>query len=193
MGNIRKPGHGFLLLSTILLGAILLSAGCAGLVPSSQSRGMGSPGASNDNQSWKEYSLTNLTGRENFSMNAFSGKTVLVPVVSVACPTCIDQLQRQLDEVSQLPGVRNGKITVVALDIDSPDGPGFIASYAPGFSGYSARSPENLTLQILDTFGPFSISTNTIPVILICPDGRDHLLPPGVKTADMLNRSISEC
>ncbi len=179
-----------------LLLAILLSAGCTGPGPSPRNPDPASPmsSAAYDNQSWMNYPLADLAGKGNFSVNAFPGKTVLVPVVSTACPTCIVQLVRQLDEIDRLSGVHDGSIVVVSLDLDPADGPGFIATYAnrSRASGYSARSPTALTLQVLDTFGPFSIGTDTIPVILVCPDGHALLLPSGLKTSEMLNAMISE-
>jgi len=196
MGTIRRKGPVLTLMPVFLLLAILLSSGCAGLVPSPRNPGPASPtlSAAYDNRSWMNYPLTDLAGKGNFSVNAFPGKTVLVPVVSTACPTCIVQLVRQLDEIDRLSGVHDGSIVVVSLDLDPADGPGFIATYAnrSRVSGYSARSPTALTLQVLDTFGPFSIGTDTIPVILVCPDGYARLLPAGLKTTAMLNATLAE-
>ena len=196
MGTILRHVPGFPLTPVVLLLALLLSAGCTGLFPAPLNPGPATPTptAAYDNRSWMDYSLTDLAGKGNFSVNAFSGKTVLVPVVSTACPTCIVQLVRQLDEIDRLSGVHDGSIVVVSLDLDPADGPGFIATYAnrSRASGYSARSPTALTLQVLETFGPFSIGTDTIPVILVCPDGHARLLPAGLKTAEMLNATLSE-
>jgi hypothetical protein len=181
----------------ILFIVLLLAAGCtsiapvhplATMTPVSEDPGFGI--------SWKETPLTDLHGRGNFSIGMFTGKTALVSVVSVSCPTCIVQLRRQLDESEQLEQQHPGRIEIVSLDLDPDPGPGFMAAYgdAENFTGYSARSPPDLTLQLLHRFGPFAIDTETIPVLLVCPDGHDLLLPTGIKTAESLNETIArEC
>jgi hypothetical protein len=90
--------------------------------------------------------------------------------------------------------VIDGRIDVVLLDLDPSGEPGFIATYAArnNYRGYSAHSPNDLTLSILTTFGPFSIDTSAVPVIMVCPQGNEILLPPGLKTAEMLNATILE-
>jgi hypothetical protein len=117
-----------------------------------------------------------------------------VPVVSDSCPPCIIQLEEQLNEIDRLHTLRNGSIAVVALDLDLTPGPGFIARYHKGFGfkGYTARSPENLTLELYHRFGPFAIDPGQIPVILVCPDGHDLLLPSGIKTAEDLTTRIGD-
>lgn len=121
---------------------------------------------------------------------------MLVTVQSVSCPPCIIQLNRQLAEIDRLPGVREGRIIVISLDLDPEGDAGFIASYHDqfNFTGYSARSPNDLSLNLFHTFGPFAVDPATVPVILVCPDGRDLLLSTGVKTAEMLNATLAkEC
>jgi hypothetical protein len=137
-----------------------------------------------------------MKGQGNFSIRGFMGKTVVVPVVSVSCPSCIALLRRQVTEAGRLEENRSGSIAVVLLDIDPADGPGFLAAYGDpaSFSGYTARSPEGMTRALFERFGPFVVDTPAVPVILVCPGGRDLLLPPGLKTAEDLDRAIArEC
>ena len=85
---------------------------------------------------------------------------------------------------------------VVALDLDPVGSAGFIEKHHNefNFTGFTARSPDELTLNLLHTFGPFAVGTDAVPVILVCPDGRDLLLPVGVKTAEALNATLAkEC
>jgi hypothetical protein len=116
-------------------------------------------------------------------------------VVSDACPACISQLSREIGEIERLSGVQDKSIAVVVLDIDPMVDPGFIEKHyrdQPGFSGYTAHSPEDLTLKLLRDLGPFAIDTEVIPVILICPDGRGVLLPPGFKSTGTLDTLRTE-
>jgi hypothetical protein len=176
---------------------IILSAGCTDSLSSPSGSVPASPvSGSPYNGSWKEYPLTDMQGKGNFSVNMFAGKPVLVSVQSVACPSCILQLIRQLEEISRVPAVQEGKIIVVSLDIDPSENAGFIASYHDrfNFTGYTAHSPTDLSVNLFHTFGPFAIDPATVPVILVCPDGRDLLLPTGVKTAENFNATlVKEC
>jgi len=93
--------------------------------------------------------------------------------------------------------VQDRSIAVVVLDIDPAGDPGFIAEYYHdnfNFSGYTAHSSEDMTLKLLKDLGPFAIDTETIPVVLICPDGHEVLLPPGFKpTGTLETLRTQEC
>jgi hypothetical protein len=143
----------------------------------------------NGDLSWIDTSLEDLQGKGNFSIGSFAGKSVIVLVVSDACPTCVIQLSREIGEIERLAGVQDRSIMFVALDIDPPGNPGFIEKYHDqfSFSGYTARSSEAMTLKLLRDLGPFAIDTEVIPVILVCPGGDRILLPPGFKPTDTLN------
>jgi hypothetical protein len=181
----------------LIIFTLVLVAGCTGTAPprtpAAQAPVSEDPGTGS---SWKEVPLTDLSGQGNFSIGMFTGKTVLVPVVSVSCPTCIAGLRKQQDEIVRLKQQYPGRIAIVSLDLDPETGPGFLAAYGDpaNFTGYSARSPPDLTLSLLHRFGPFAIDTGTLPVILVCQDGHDLLLPAGLKTAESLNKTIAgEC
>jgi hypothetical protein len=169
-----------------LLLVLILLSGCTSTVHLVT----GPPGISpNDtDRSWMDVPLTDLQGKGNFSLRSFAGKSVVLLVVSDACPACISQLSREIGEIERLARVQDGSIAFIALDIDPPGGPGFIAKYHDqfNFTGYTARSPEEMTLQLLQSLGPFAIDTEVIPVILICPDGHEVLLPPGFKPTEVL-------
>ena len=147
------------------------------------------PVSINDGQSWIDSPLEDLQGKGNFSIGSFAGKSVILLVVSDACPSCVIQLSREIGEIERLAGVQDRSITFVALDIDPPGNPGFIEKYHDqfSFSGYTARSSEAMTLKLLRDLGPFAIDTEVIPVILVCPGGDRILLPPGFKPTDTLN------
>jgi hypothetical protein len=169
--------------------ALVVIAGCSGTVP-------GSPSTTQVEEtglSWKDIVLTDLQGRGNFSIGTFAGRTAIVQVVSDSCPSCIVQLRREIGEIAGSSLENTGGVVVVALDLDPADGPGFIARYGGGnFTGYSARSPPELTLGLFHRFGPFAINPETIPVILVCPDGTGLLLPPGLKTSATVNQTIAK-
>lgn len=190
-------GHGpclFLILGLVVL-AGLISAGCAGPHQSRQDIVSPAPGSGvPDARSWKEYPLLDHSGKGNFSIHMFTGTPVLVSVQSVSCPSCIVLLRRQLDEIDRFLKLHNGKIVVVSLNLDPAGDADGITSYAGhfNFSGYAASSPTGLTLDLYQALGPFAVDTDTAPVILVCPDGHDLLLPPGLKTAETLNATLAE-
>ena len=58
--------------------------------------------------------------------------------------------QVEIGEIERLSGVQDKSIAVVVLDIDPAVDPGFIAKHyhdQPGFSGYTAHSSEDMTLN----------------------------------------------
>ncbi|MDP3563065.1 MAG: hypothetical protein Q8R70_01105 [Methanoregula sp.] len=186
----------FILLALVVL-PFLFASGCTDSPVSPSSRQSPQvttaavPGAS-----WKETVLPDLQGRGDVSISRFAGKIVMVPIVSASCPSCIVQLNRQLAEIDRLYRKNPEQIVIISLDIDPDYGPSFITAYGEpaGFAGYTARSPPDMTLQLFHRFGPFAMDTDSIPVILVCPNGHDLLLPPGVKTAESLSESIArEC
>ncbi len=143
---------------------------------------------------WVDVPLTDLEGNGSFTIRELSARQpVLVAVLSESCPSCIILLERQVDQISRLPQVENGTVTVLALDLDPPPGPGFVRAHRSSFSfaGFSARAPENLTLDLLDDLGPFAIDTPQIPVILVCPGHDGILLPRGVKTTAELSAAVA--
>jgi len=184
-----------IVLLAIILFSLIFASGCTDIPASTSPQQIQQvPSGSSGSASWKETVLSDVQGQGNFSISRFAGKTVIVPVVSISCPSCIVLLSRQLDEINQFERQNPNRIVVISLDIDTDRGPDFIATYGDpvNFTGYSARSPSDMTLQLFHQFGPFAIDTDSIPVILVCPDGHDLLLPPGVKTAEKLNESISQ-
>jgi hypothetical protein len=176
-------GAGALLLVLILL------SGCTSTVQPPLVTGPPGISPNDTDRSWMDVPLTDLQGKGNFSIRSFAGKSVVLLVVSDACPACISQLSREIGEIERLARVQDGSIVFVALDLDPPGDPGFIAKYHDqfNFTGYTARSPEEMTLQLLQSLGPFAIDTEVIPVILICPDGHEFLLPSGYKPTDKLD------
>jgi hypothetical protein len=197
MMSLLRPATVISTIVALPLLMMVLAAGCTGSSPAASGPAPGPAAAGPDiNLSWKAFPLTDLQGKGNFSVNQFTGKPVLVPVLSEDCPTCIVLQSRQLAEIGRLPGVQEGKIMVVALDLDPAGSAGFIEKHHTEFTftGFTARSPDDLTLDLLHTFGPFAVDTDAVPVILVCPDGHDLLLPAGVKTAEALNASlVKEC
>ena len=197
MKNPGYPGPAATLIYAGLFFFIILASGCSGLRPTSDGPSTtASPAVSPGNASWKDYPLTDVTGKGNFSVSSFPRVTVLVPVLSASCPACTILLNQQLNEIDLLNKNRNGSVVVVALDIDPASWPDYITSYHSqfNFSGYRARSPVELTLTLFNTYGPFAIDPTSVPVILVCPDGHDLLLPAGVKTAATLDTLLTkEC
>jgi hypothetical protein len=176
--------------------ALVLSSGCTSVVQSPPTIVTPSPAAQDGDRSWMDVPLTDLQGKGNFSIRSFAGKTVILQVVSDACPSCVNQLSREIGEIARLSGKQDKNFTVIILDIDPPVDSGFIAKYHDqiNFSGYTTRSPEDMTLHLLQSLGPFAIDTESTPVILICPGGKTVLLPPGFKTTDTLERfRVTEC
>ena len=179
-----------------LLLVLILVSGCTGTVQPPLVTGPPGISPNDTDRSWMDVPLTDLQGKGNFSPGSFAGKSVVLLVVSDACPACVSQLSREIGEIEGLARVQDGSIVFVALDLDPTGDPGFITKYHDqfNFTGYTARSSEEMTLKLFRELGPFAIDTEAIPVILICPDRHEVLLPPGFKPTDKLDtRYTQEC
>jgi hypothetical protein len=183
------------MLLILILAAFLFVPGCT-TVPASPLPQSGDSSMKSPDTAWKDTPLTDLGGRGNFTISGFAGTTVIVPLVSVSCATCLPQLNRQIDEAGNIARHGSNRTEVIVLDMDPAAGPDFLSAYGgrKTFTGWSARVPLDMVSQIFRRFGPFAVDTQAIPVILVCPDGRDLLFPPGLKTAGDLDRAIAaEC
>ena len=191
--SVRIPSL-FAATATILVLCIAMTAGCTGTGAFPQATVNPQSQGYSENQSWRDFPLTDLQGKGSFSISTFAGRPVLVSLESASCPSCILLLTRQLAEIDRVPGVREGRIVSLSLDIDAAEDPFFLKTYGSqtNFTGYSARAPPSLILKVYKTFGPFALDPSTAPVILVCPDRRDILLSPGVKTAETLGAAIHD-
>lgn len=187
MRRNRGSAEVFFSIAVFLILILILSSGCTNTFEPLPTLIQPTPASGTDvDRSWMDIPLTDLQGKGNFSIGSFTGRSVILPVVSDACPSCVRQLSWQIGEIERLDGVQDKSITVLVLDIDPPGDPGFIAKYHDNFTGYTARSSDDMTLHLLRDFGVFAVDTATNPVVLICPDGHAVLLPPGPKAADSI-------
>jgi hypothetical protein len=102
---------------------------------------------------------------------------------------------QQQKEITRLHDSGEVPFVMIGLDIDPNGDPESLRGYTErqGYYGLYARSPQEMTIRLVDRFGQGILAPSQAPLILICPDGSASLLPPGIKTADYLEKALSGC
>jgi hypothetical protein len=151
---------------------------------------MATPEAMMSAPTWFSASLTNSATGDNFMIQDFTGKVVLVETMAMWCPTCL----RQGKEVKALhdrldPG---HDLVSVSVDIDLNEKLADLKGYAAknGFDWiYTAASPD-VAREIGDLYGQQFLSPTAAPMLIIDRHGEVHLLPFGVKSAADLQKML---
>jgi thiol-disulfide isomerase/thioredoxin len=141
-----------------------------------------------DGNSWRNLSLRNVQNGNEFTISEFSGRPVLIETFAVWCPTCL----RQQKEIERMQEIDPYDTVHVAIDIDSNSNEEKIQEFVAehGFDWLYAISTEAYTMSLVDEFGVKVANAPLAPVILVCGDGRAHMLPTGVKLAEELVEDI---
>jgi hypothetical protein len=173
------PVLGLILLLMVIF---LLAAGCTG-----------SPGpeinATGDSLMTVE--LSDVRTGTVFSLSSFPDRPVLIQTFTITCPVCMQQQK----EITRLHDSGKVPFMMVGLDIDPNGDETSLRSYTErlGYYGMFARSPPEMTRLLADRFGTAVLTPSQAPLILLCPDGTATLFPPGIKTADQLEKALAGC
>jgi len=140
---------------------------------------------------WMEVILKDVRTQENFKINDFSDKPILLESFAVWCPTCTQQ-QKIIRGLHEEIGE---DFVSISLDTDPNENEGKILEHITrnGFDWYYAISPIDLTKALIVEFGPGFVVAPSAPVVLICPNGSFEKLPSGVKTSTELKTFIEGC
>jgi len=136
---------------------------------------------------WRSASFTNVVTGEQFSINDFKGKTVLLESFAVWCPTCLKQ-QKELKKLQ----AEDDEIIHISLDTDPNESAERVREHIEqnNFDWNFAVSPIEVTKDLIDEFGLRFVNAPAAPVVLICPDQTTHFLGRGVKTAAEIQSDI---
>lgn len=138
---------------------------------------------------WLQAPLTDVRSGEEFTLADFQGRVVLVEMMAVWCPKCLDQqlymsaLQQQVD---------NPDLVLVSLDIDPTESAEFLQSYVErqGFTWSFALAPPEVAREIASLYGNQFLNPPSTPMLLIDREGIVHPLEFGIKNEDALLRSL---
>jgi hypothetical protein len=172
-------GTGIIMLLIVLF---LISAGCT------ETPG---PGINASGDPLTRIELTDVETGTPFSLSSFPDNPVLIQTFTITCPVCMQQQK----EITRLHDSGTVPFVMVGLDIDPNGNAAALLSYTKrmGYYGLYAQSPPEMTRLLVDRFGTGILAPSQAPLILLCPDGSATMLPPGVKTADELERALAGC
>jgi cytochrome oxidase Cu insertion factor (SCO1/SenC/PrrC family) len=140
---------------------------------------------------WRTAVMRDVVSGEEFSVDQFGSKRILVLTFTVSCPVCTAQ-QR---EISALISSGKQDFTFVALDIDPYETADAVLSHVRrnGFSGHYAIAPVEVTGSLVRDFGMDVATPASAPAIVICPGGRARLFSGGLKNQERLQGALAGC
>jgi hypothetical protein len=135
--------------------------------------------------------LTDVVTGTTFSLSSLADHSVLIQTFTITCPVCMQQQK----EITRLHDSGTVPFIMVGLDIDPNGNTEALRSYTEqmGYYGLYARSTPEMTRLLVDRFGTAVLTPSQAPLILLCPDGTATMLPPGIKTADQLEKALHGC
>jgi thiol-disulfide isomerase/thioredoxin len=140
---------------------------------------------------WGDIELEDISTGEKFTINGFAGKPVLLESFAVWCPTCTKQ-QNKIKDYHEEVG---DSVISISLDTDASEDEERIRNHIEknGFDWYYSVSPIELTQDLIGEYGPGIVNAPSVPVILICEDGRARKLGNGVKNVNDLKQAVASC
>lgn len=135
---------------------------------------------------WFALPLTNVQTGEEFNLNDFNGKVVLVENLAMWCSNCKKQ-QIQVKSLHERLGQRDDFISI-GLDIDTNENAADLKAYIDNngfYWTYAVASPE-IAREISSLYGAQFLNPPSTPMLIIDRNGQVHLLPFGIKSADDL-------
>jgi len=141
-----------------------------------------------ESPAWFSASLTDANTGQNFTINDFKGKVVLVEMMAVWCPKCYTQ-QEQIQSLHGLVGDRDDFVSI-SLDIDPNEDAGILQQYVQqtGFTWKYAIASQDIAREIASLYGDQFLNPPSTPILVIDRKGVAHPLPFGIKSAqDLMN------
>jgi thiol-disulfide isomerase/thioredoxin len=143
-----------------------------------------------DVPAWYSVELTNVNSGENFTINDFKGKVVLVETMAQWCSNCKKQ-QLEVKSLHEELSMNKDLITI-ALDIDPNENGEDLKNYAAsnGFDWIYAVSPAGVSRELGNLYGDQFLNPPSTPILVIDREGVAHPLPFGIKSADDLYEAL---
>ncbi len=139
---------------------------------------------------WFDTSFMDARTGQNFTINSFKGKVVLVETMAVWCSNCYSQ-QQQIKAYHDLLG-QNTDLVSLSLDIDPNENADALKSYVnkTGFDWLYAVSSADVSRGISQAYGDQFLNPPSTPILIIDRHGAAHPLPFGIKSAQDLMKAI---
>lgn len=139
---------------------------------------------------WFGTTLTNVSTGEDFTINDFKGKVVLIETLAMWCSNCMKQ-QQQVKLLHETLGMNDDLISI-GLDVDTNEKAEDLKKYVEknGFDWIYAVAPEEVTREIANLYGAQFLNPPSTPILIIDREGNAHPLPFGIKSAEDLRSFI---
>jgi thiol-disulfide isomerase/thioredoxin len=149
-----------------------------------------SAGEMMDMPTWFSAAFANAATGENFMVQDFKGKVVLVETMAIWCPTCLSQA-KQVKALHDQIGLRADLVSV-SIDIDLNEKIGDLKDYAGknGFDWTYTVATADVAREIGSLYGQQFLNPPSAPMFIIDRHGEVHPLPFGVKSADDLQKAL---
>ena len=143
-----------------------------------------------DTPAWFDLTLTNVRTGEDFSINGFNGKVVMIEDLAMWCSNCKKQ-QIQVKTLLEEMGM-NEDLVFIGLDIDPNENAADLKTYTDnnGFNWVYAIAPIEVAREIGNLYGDQFLNPPSTPIMLIDRKGQVHPLPFGIKSAEDLKNFI---
>jgi thiol-disulfide isomerase/thioredoxin len=141
---------------------------------------------------WFDVTLSNVRSGENFTLNDFMGKVVLVENLAMWCSNCKKQ-QMEVKALAEALMLDMGTdLVLIGLDIDPNENADDLRSYtdANGFDWIYAIAPLEVAREIGNLYGDQFLNPPSTPILVIDRTGQVHPTPFGIKSADDLMRFV---
>ena len=143
-----------------------------------------------DTPAWFDVTMTNVRTGEDFSINEYKGKVLLVEDLAMWCSNCKKQ-QIQVKTLLEEMGM-NEDLVLIGLDIDPNENAADLKTYIDnnGFSWVYAVAPIEVAREIGNLYGDQFLNPPSTPMFLIDRKGQVHPLPFGIKSAEDLKNFV---
>lgn len=140
---------------------------------------------------WFGVTLTDVRTGEEFTINDFKGKVVLVEAMAMWCPNCKQQ-QAQVKALHEALGMEDDLVSI-SLDVDLNEQAADLKDYtdANSFDWVYAVAPADVVREIGMLYGEQFLNPSSTPILIVDREGVAHPMPFGIKSAEDLQEFIA--
>ena len=139
---------------------------------------------------WLSTALIDVNTDAVFNLADYHGQVVLVEMLAVWCPKCLEQ-QRQVQALHLQLGPRDDFVSV-GLAIDPNETADILRAHTRqrGFDWTYAVAPREVAREIAGLYGDQFLNPPSTPMLIIDRQGQAHPLPFGIKDVDALVAAV---
>ena len=139
---------------------------------------------------WHTILLEDINSGRMYTIEELNDRPILLESFAVWCPKCTQQ-QRENKKFHKEVGEA---VISIGLNTDPNEDESAVLKHTQEneFDWIYSISPPDLTRELINEFGREIVSAPSVPMILICEDGKSYFLDRGFKSVEKLKGSINE-